>query len=229
MEVPTTMPRRILFTSQKGGVGKSTLARSTAIALAYAGRKVLLADFDVDQRTCMRWQAQRVARTLAPTVDVAAFSKEKKLGRVEFEYQDIVIDTRGQHDEISLDLAVSSDVIFLPSSYSLDDVSPTLRVVESLRNAGIPSDRVAIVFCRTGGSKRQEQQARSILEMNRIAVIDAVLPQKDGFISLYATGRTGREAGQPKLRSVALAMDEALLAFIEVARRAAEPDMAASA
>ena len=75
----------------------------------------------------------------------------------------------------------------------------------------------------------QEQQARSILEMNRIAVLDTVLPQKDGFISLYATGRTGREAGQPKLRSVALAMDEALLAFIDAACREAAQDMAASA
>ena len=211
------MPRRILFTSQKGGVGKSTLARSTAVALAYTGRKVLLADFDVDQRTCMRWQAQRVARALEPRIEVEAFSKEKKLGRVEYDYQDIVIDTRGQHDELSLDLATSADVVFLPSSFSMDDVSPTLRVVESLRNAGVPSARIAIVFCRTGGSKKQGQLARSILAMNRIAVLDAVLPQKDGFISLYATGRTGREAPQPKLRSVALAMDEALLAFIEAA------------
>jgi chromosome partitioning protein len=211
------MPRRILFTSQKGGVGKSTLARSTAVALAYAGRRVLLADFDVDQRTCMRWQAQRVARALEPKVEVAGFSKEKKLGRVEFDYQDVVIDTRGQHDALSLELATSADVVFLPSSFSFDDVAPTLRVIESLRNAGVPSARVAIVFCRTGGSKKQAQQARSVLEMNRIAVLDAVLPQKDGFISLYATGRTGREATQQKLRSVALAMDEALLAFIEAA------------
>src|ERR1700730_3188136 len=229
METPTTMPRRILFTSQKGGVGKSTLARSAAVALAYAGRKVLLADFDVDQRTCMRWQAQRVARALTPAIAAAALSTEKKLGRVEFEYQDIVIDTRGQHDELSLDLAVSSDVVFLPSSFSLDDLSPTLRVVESLRNAGVPATRLAIVFCRTGGSRRQEQQARSILEMNRIAVLDTALPQKDGFISLYATGRAGRAAGQPKLRSVALAMDEALLAFIDAACREAAQDMAASA
>src|SRR6478672_4882686 len=211
------MPRRILFTSQKGGVGKSTLARSTAVALAYTGRKVLLADFDVDQRTCVRWQAQRVARALEPRIEVEAFSKEKKLGRVEYDYQDIVIDTRGQHDELSVDLATSADVVFLPSSFSMDDVSPTLRVVESLRNAGVPSARMAIVFCRTGGSKKQGQLARSILAMNRIVVLDPVLPQKDGFISLYATGRTGREAPQPKLRSVALAMDEALLAFIEAA------------
>ena len=134
---------------------------------------------------------------------------------MEFDYQDIVIDTRGQHDELSLDLATSADVVFLPSSFSFDDVAPTLRVIESLRNAGVPSARVAIVFCRTGGSKKQEQQARSVLGMNRIAVLDAVLPQKDGFISLYSTGRTGREASQSKLRAMALAMDEALLAFIE--------------
>src|SRR5215471_423171 len=184
------MPRRILFASQKGGVGKSTLARSAAVSLALSGRKVLLADFDVEQRTCMRWQAQRQARALRPAIEAAAFSKEKKLARVEREYDDIVIDTHAQHDELSRDLAVSSDVVFLPSSFSLDDVLPTLGVVESLRNAGVLSSRIAVAFCRTGCSRRQEQQARSILKTNRVATLDIVLPQKDGFIPLYATGRT---------------------------------------
>lgn len=211
------MPRRILFASQKGGVGKSTLARSAAVSLALSGRKVLLADFDVEQRTCVRWQAQRQARALRPAIEAAAFSKKKKLARVELEYDDIVIDTHGQHDELSLDLAVSSNVVFLPSSFSLDDVLPTLGMVESLRDAGVPASRVAIVFCRTGASKKQEQQARSILNMNGIVALNAVLPQKDGFISLYATGRTGREASQRTLRSVAEAMDEALLAFVNAA------------
>src|SRR5262245_36599246 len=85
------MPRWILFTSQKGGVGKSTLARSAAVSLAYLGRKVLLADFDVEQRTCMRWQAQRQARALKPAIDVAAFSKKKKLARAELDYDDVII------------------------------------------------------------------------------------------------------------------------------------------
>ena len=92
------MARHVLFTSQKGGVGKSTLARSTAVALACAGRKVLLADFDVEQRTCLRWQAQRQARALEPAITVAKFSKEAKLDRVCDEYDDVVIDTRGQHE-----------------------------------------------------------------------------------------------------------------------------------
>jgi chromosome partitioning protein len=211
------MARHILFTSQKGGVGKSTLARSTAVALACAGRKVLLADFDVEQRTCLRWQAQRQARRLEPAIEVAKFSKEAKLDRVSHEYDDVVMDTRGQHDALSLDLAVASDVIFLPSSFSLDDISPTLTVIEALRSAGIPSWRVAVVFCRTGGSARQAQHARSILAMNDITTLDAVLPQRDGFVSLSATGRTGREAPSARLRSIAMAVDDAMLHFIDVA------------
>src|SRR5262249_37961068 len=211
------MTRHILFTSQKGGVGKSTLARSTAVALACTGRKVLLADFDVEQRTCLRWQAQRQARHLKPAIAVAKFSKESKLDRVSHDYDDVVMDTRGQHDVLSLDLAVAADVIFLPSSFSLDDISPTLTVIEALRGAGIPSWRVAVVFCRTGGSARQAQHARSILAMNDIAALDAVLPQRDGFVSLSATGRTGREAPSARLRSIAMAVDQALLDFIDAA------------
>jgi chromosome partitioning protein len=215
------MTRHILFMSQKGGVGKSTLARSTAVALACAGRKVLLADFDVEQGTCLRWQAQRQARRLEPAIDVARFSKEKKLDRASPGYDDVVIDTRGQHDGLSLDLAMTANVIFLPCSFSLDDVAPTLKVVASLRGAGIPSARVAVAFCRTGGSARQEQQARSILNMNEIIALDAALPQRDGYVSLSATGRAGREASNATLRSTAIAMDEALLRFIDRAGRKA--------
>ena len=211
------MARHILFTSQKGGVGKSTLARSTAVALAYAGRKVLLADFDAEQGTCLRWHAQRQARRLEPAIEVAKFSKERKFDQASREYDDIVMDTRGHHDELPFDLAIASDVIFLPTSFSLDDVSPTLKVVELLRGAGIPSARVAAVFCRTGGSERQERHARSILDMNEIVALDAVLPQRDGFVTLSATGRTGREAANATLRVLAIAMDQALLQFIEAA------------
>src|SRR5262249_41888346 len=143
-------------------------------------------------------------------------STKAKLDRVAHDYQDVVLDTRGHQDSLSRDLAMASDVIFLPSSFSLDDISPTLAVVEGLREAGVPSSRVAIVFCRTGGSARQEQYARSIFKMNDIVALDAVLPQRDGFVSLSAIGRTGRESANGALQSIAAAVDQALLRFIEV-------------
>src|SRR6516165_4129585 len=122
------MTRHILFTSQKGGVGKSTLARSTAVALACSGRNVLLADFDVEQRTCLRWQAQRQARRLEPSIHVAKFSKEEKLDRVSQQYDDVFMDTRGRHDELSLDLARASDVFFFLRASRLTKFSPPLPV-----------------------------------------------------------------------------------------------------
>jgi chromosome partitioning protein len=211
------MARYILFTSQKGGVGKSILARSTAVALASAGRKVLLVDFDKQQRTCLHWQAQRQARGLQPGIAVAEVSKPTKLRRIAQDYEDVVMDTRGQQDPASLALARLSDVVFLPSSFSLDDIQPTLALIESLREAGVAPSRLAVVFCRTGGSARQERQARSIFAMNDITALEPKLPHRDGFASLSAIGRTGRESPNALLRSIAIALEQALLQFMDAA------------
>jgi hypothetical protein len=54
------MPTTAAFVSQKGGVGKSTLARLLAIGAIHRGCKTLLADFDLDQLTCVEWGALRM-------------------------------------------------------------------------------------------------------------------------------------------------------------------------
>ena len=89
--------------------------------------------------------------------------------------------------------AARSDVVFLPSSFSLDDVSPTLKVVEALREAGVSPARIAVVFCRTGGSARQEQQARSIFAMNDIAVLGPCQPFQRRFLLLRLTRYLGHD------------------------------------
>ena len=49
----------IAFISQKGGVGKSTLARALAAVCAQAGLEVVLADLDPRQQTLVHWQKAR--------------------------------------------------------------------------------------------------------------------------------------------------------------------------
>ena len=46
-------PTTAAFVSQKGGVGKSTLARLLAVGAAHRGHRTLLADFDLEQLTCV--------------------------------------------------------------------------------------------------------------------------------------------------------------------------------
>jgi chromosome partitioning protein len=46
----------VAFVSQKGGVGKSTLARALAREAAFGGLSVKVADLDMQQGTLVNWQ-----------------------------------------------------------------------------------------------------------------------------------------------------------------------------
>ena len=70
--------------------------RSAAI---YRGRKTLLADFDLDQLTCVEWGAARMRASIEPEIDTRAFKSLKKLRKDESVVDFIVADTRGLADD----------------------------------------------------------------------------------------------------------------------------------
>src|ERR1700749_5159333 len=137
-------PTPAAFVSQKGGVGKSTLARLLAIGALHRGRKTLLADFDLDQLTCVEWGALRLGANLEPEVDTRAFKSLKKLRREEGVADFIVADTRGLADDLSTEIAEDSEVVFLPTGVSSDDLRPTLSLAQACaaRRRGTPRHRV---------------------------------------------------------------------------------------
>ena len=63
------------FVGQKGGVGKSTLARVLAVAAARAQHKVLIGDFDLEQLTCVEWGALRMRNGVEPEIEARAFKR----------------------------------------------------------------------------------------------------------------------------------------------------------
>ncbi|MBS0270682.1 MAG: AAA family ATPase, partial [Proteobacteria bacterium] len=67
------MPLIVSFVSQKGGVGKSTLARALAAVGATGRLRVKLADLDIQQQTAVRWGKARQQRAAASRVEVGAF------------------------------------------------------------------------------------------------------------------------------------------------------------
>jgi hypothetical protein len=54
---------------QKGGTGKSTLARAFAVEAAKRDSRVLIADLDEAQRTSWDWGRRRAANSLLPEID----------------------------------------------------------------------------------------------------------------------------------------------------------------
>lgn len=63
----------VAFVSQKGGVGKSTLARGLAREAAIAGMRVKLCDLDTQQGTATEWRRRRLDAGAEPVVSVEGF------------------------------------------------------------------------------------------------------------------------------------------------------------
>jgi chromosome partitioning protein len=120
------------FVGQKGGVGKSTLARVLAVAAARAQHKVLIGDFDLEQLTCVEWGALRMRNGIEPEIEARAFKSLKKLRKDVVGYDLAVVDTRGLADELTEDVSRESDIVFLPTGTSMDDLRPTLALARKL-------------------------------------------------------------------------------------------------
>ncbi|HAV1239913.1 TPA: ParA family protein, partial [Salmonella enterica] len=65
----------ISFISQKGGVGRSTLARATAVELIRNGKKTYLADLDGQQQTSAKWAERRDNANISPAVETGVYRR----------------------------------------------------------------------------------------------------------------------------------------------------------
>ena len=191
-------------------MGKSALARLLAVGAIHRGRKTLLADFDLDQLTCVEWGALRLRASLEPEVDTRAFKSLKKLRKEDGVADFIVADTRGLADDLSTEIAENSDVVFLPTGVSADDLRPTLALARKLRGAAPRGG--SCLSCRRSAARRRNSPRPWRRSRTRLRAPREHWPQRDGFQSDLNSGRAGREARNPYLREIAGRMEEALFA-----------------
>jgi chromosome partitioning protein len=210
-------PLTVSFVSQKGGVGKSTLARLFAVGAAHRGLKPLLADFDLEQLTCVEWNAIRLQNAVEPDIDARAFKSLKKLRKNEERAGIVVADTRGLADDLAHEIAEDSDVVFLPTGTSGDDLRPTLALARKLAKHGADG-RLVLVLSKVGRSENQLQKAVETIETAGFELLPESWPLRDGFQSDLDLGRAGRESRNPHLREAAEKMEAALFARVERAR-----------
>src|SRR3954463_3771551 len=85
--------------SQKGGVGKSAVARLIAREYAASGWSVRVADFDTKQMTTTEWAARRLEAGLEPVVEVQNYTSVDKALRGAEAADMLVMDGRGFADK----------------------------------------------------------------------------------------------------------------------------------
>jgi chromosome partitioning protein len=178
--------------SQKGGVGKSTLARLIARTYAGAGWRVKIADFNAKQKTSVDWVAMRQAGTISPEIAAETFIAVKPA--LAQDYDLMVFDGKPDADTQTIDIAKAAELIVIPSSTSVDDLVPQVKFAHELRARGVPSWRIMFVLNKTGDSRIAIRDARDYLNQAGYDVAQGDLPFKVGYEMAQNTGRSLSES-----------------------------------
>ncbi len=204
------MPIVLTFVSHNGGVEKSALARSTAVALARAKINVLLADCDEQQSTVTQWSRVRSDQKRMPLISVlsARSASDALAGGQECDVP--VLDMPGRVSRATLDAARQSHINVHPTGPTLDDLHPSVLLFHELVGAGIPKERLIFVLCRTL-AKAEEDAARDYLQRAGYEVLPQALAEKIGYREALNHGGSAIETEDSALNKQASAVVDGIL------------------
>jgi chromosome partitioning protein len=196
----------ISLISQKGGVGKSAIARLLAVEFVRAGWTVKIADIDTMQGTSTKWKLRRDAAQLQPEIPVEKFATVDRALREESKYDLLIIDGPAHAEKGGLAMAKRSSIVLMPTCYGLDDLEAQIEAAYELEEHGIDPTRIWFIFCRVTGSPNEEQTARDYLRRARINVLDPVLAELPSIRQAHNGGKAASEVSFPVIRERAMAL-----------------------
>jgi chromosome partitioning protein len=211
----------ISLASQKGGVGKSALARLVAREAAAGGLAVKIADLDTQQKTCTNWAARRIANGIEPEIEVQPVGDVRRAVQEAGRYDLVIFDGAPQASRQTLDIAQLADLIIIPSSDGLEDRQPAVELANDLFGKGIPPEKITFALCLVGSSKSQLTAARDYFHKTQYKVLEGEIPRKDSFKKVLAAGRSLTETPFSKLLDRA---DKLAQSIIDAVVQAAETE-----
>jgi chromosome partitioning protein len=200
--------------SQKGGVGKSTIARLLAREYAQAGWNAKIADLDVAQGTSFNWQARRLRNDISPVVSVERFGTVEQALRVADHYDLLILDGPPHSTAGTLRIAQISDVVILPSGLALDDLEPSVLLAQDLVQKGVPGAKLAVAFCRVGDSEAELTEARGYVSQAGFHTIKEAMPERVAYRRAFDQGRSATETTFTSLNEKADAMAQSIINLI---------------
>ncbi len=221
------MPAVIAFISQKGGVGKSTLARALAAVCSHAGLDVILADLDTRQQTLVHWQKARTENRVSPGLSVEPFDDAADAAERAGTCDLLILDTPGGVNDDTLAVARMVHLVVQPTGPSLDDLHPAVLLFHELVAAGIPKSHLVAALCRVL-EKEEEAAARTYLHEAGYEVLEGAIPESIAYRAAHNRGRSLTETDEQSCNDRADALIEALLTKVAAIASAAGDEIEGS-
>lgn len=187
------MPKVIAITSEKGGVGKSTLAVHLTGALTERGLDAALIDEDGRVGSSLRWARRREEGLGFPVLD-ADEVKPKKLAALDA----VLIDTEGRPRRKDLRaLAERADLILIPSGPTMLELEATRELLDFFEDEGA-ARRVRVVLTRVPPTGQAGEQAREDLRDDGWTVCNTALRSYTAYQKAAELGSLCRDVRDPR-------------------------------
>jgi len=200
----------IAFVSQKGGVGKSTLARALAREAVMGGLKTKIADLDTQQGTSVDWHRTRLNAGIEPAVSAEAFATAEQALKAAEHFDLLIIDGPARTSKGTLDIARMADLVVQPTGASVDDLRPAVREFHALIKEGVPKDKLAFALNRIG-TATEEAEARTYVAEAGYATLDGCLLERPAYRKAQNSGHAVTETSYAGLNAKADALIQALI------------------
>ena len=191
--------------SGKGGVTKTSLARVITSVFAEGGQTVLGADMDTGQNSFSHWYALREMAGWGKPFTVQSFATPASVENAinSGKWGAVVIDCPAFGSAHTVDYAKLSDLIVIPTRFSLDDMRAAVQTANELVLAGIPDQKIIMVFSGVSENKREYELATEYMANTPYFVISGYIPQKTALSQAQDIGKTLLECSYPAPREKA--------------------------
>jgi len=179
----------VAMVSQKGGVGKSTLARLLAREFAAQEWRVKIADLDISQGTSFQWRARRLEHQIEPDIAVEQFGRVDQALKIGDQYDLLIFDGAPHSSQATQSIAQASDLTVIPTGLAVDDLQPAVTLAHDLVKNGVLRDKITFALCRVGNSSVEIEDARAYLKQAGYSVLGGAVPEQVAYRRASDEGR----------------------------------------
>jgi len=176
--------------SQKGGVGKTTIAIHLATAFQSSGRETLVIDLD-PQASAAEWKdARESERPYVIAVPSSRLKKTLEAAR-QNEAEVVILDTAPHSEGTALEAARASDLILVPCQPSIMDLRAMRKTADLIMHLKKPTFAILNEVAAQGTVA--DEAARAITAQFGMPVCPIRLVQRVAFNRCLLAGQTAQE------------------------------------